>query len=145
MPLRSSDHAITTSSPATEGAPHPCPMGAFHSTGGPFVGHACISPVSGEVPSPRGPWNCAQSAAETEIATREKAVNNKKRIYLVTAFILKTLFTHVNHRSFGAVCSAALKLLSQSIASTVTTLSSDASMLVFASVDFLRKVAPGGH
>jgi len=72
MPLRSSDHAITTSSPATDGAPQPCPMGVRHSMGGPFVGHARNNPVSGEVPSPSGPWNCDQSAAEVVAVNRVK-------------------------------------------------------------------------
>src|SRR5258707_11080559 len=48
MPLRSSDHAITTSLLATDGAPQPCPMGARQSMGGPFVGHWRSNPVSGE-------------------------------------------------------------------------------------------------
>src|SRR5882672_6802326 len=80
IPLRSSDHASTTSSLAIDGAPQPCPMGARHSMGGPFVGHSRSSPVSGEVPSPRGPWNCAQSAAEAESASTERAVRDGGRI-----------------------------------------------------------------
>src|SRR5262245_10987579 len=63
MPFDCSDQAMKTSPFEMEGELQPILILAFQATEGPSSGHSRSVIFSGEVPSPRGPWNWAQSSA----------------------------------------------------------------------------------
>jgi len=95
MPLRLFGPSITTSSPAIDGAPQPADGARATPMGGPFVGQAQQA-VSREVPSPRGPWNCAQSRRRRRVRAERKALRMEEHISCMHP-CKKTPLVCVNH------------------------------------------------